>query len=74
MCMKIGCVEVVVWFADVWVEVRAPCLRIGGEGELFEFEEGQLGRKEGTEGIGELEGRGREGEGEGKEGERECLF
>ena len=28
--------EVVVWFADVRGEVCAPCIRIGGEGELFE--------------------------------------
>ena len=27
--------EVVVWFTDVRREVCAPCIRIGGEAELF---------------------------------------
>lgn len=40
--VRIRCMEVVVWFADVRGEVYAPCLRVGGEGELFE--ESQKGR------------------------------
>jgi hypothetical protein len=37
-------VQVIVWFADTRGEVYAPCMRIGGERELFE---GGLGRLEG---------------------------
>jgi len=40
--------EVVVWFADVRGEDCAPCMRIGGEGELFE--ESQRVEREGKGG------------------------